>query len=106
MLDTINLVKTVYDIGTGAGKDVSAWIDGRELVFGRKEPGEGAGFLRVLPHEVTITISFPRGHEIPDPQKRTRGVPGSRTHMTVRHIGDLDAYTRRIIDAAYAMAND
>ncbi len=106
MLETVNLIKTVYDIGLGQGKDVNVWIDGLELVFGRKEPGEGGGFLRILPHEVNITLAFPRGHEIPDPQKRTKGVHGSRKSMLVRHIGDLDPYTRRMVDAAYALGKD
>ena len=106
MLETIQLIKTAYDLATGQGKDVAAWIDGVELVFGRKGEGEGSGFVRVHPSEVTITLSFPRGTEIPDPQNRARGVPGSRTKMLIRHAGDLDVYVRRMIDTAYAIDNE
>lgn len=97
------LIKVVYDVCTGEGADVSAWVDGRELVFGRKGEREGPGFLRLLPHEVNVTIAFPRGHDIPDPLKRARGVPGSRTRMTLRTTADLDVYVRRMIDTAYAL---
>jgi len=101
--DTQQLIKIVYDIATGQGRDVNAWVEGRELVFGRKEPGKGTGFLRLLPSEVSLTISFPRGHELPDPLKRARGVRGSRTKLTIRTTSDLDSYVRRMIDAAYAL---
>lgn len=29
LLPAINLIKLIHDLGTGAGYDVSAWIDGR-----------------------------------------------------------------------------
>ena len=104
--DTVQLVKTVYDIGLGQGDDVSVWIEGNELVFGRRDPGSGSGFLRLLPQEVSITLSFPRGHEISDPQKRARGAAGSRTRLTIRMSAEIDVYTRRMIDAAYALDGD
>ena len=97
------MLKAVYDTSLGQGKDVKVWVDGRELVFGTKEPRVGQGFLRLLPLETSVTISFPRGHDIPDPQKRAKGPRGSRTRLTIRTTADLDFYVRRMFDAAYAL---
>ncbi len=103
LLETINVMKAVYDAGTGAGKDVNVWIDGRELVFGKSAEEAGRGFLRLIPGEVSVVIAFPKGSEILDPKKRARGYPGSQTKMTLSHPSDLDTYVRRMIDVAYAL---
>jgi hypothetical protein len=101
LLETIKLLQTIYDAGCGAGHDVSAWIDGRELVFSKGEAGKGRGFLRVTPNETSATVCFPRGHELLDPLKRAKGPRGSETRMMVFHPSEIDAYVRRMIDAAY-----
>ncbi len=101
LLVTQNLIKTVYDYALGQGKDVVAEVQGRELVFHADEPN-GPGFLRVLPAELWLTLSFPRGGEIPDPLKRLKGPRGARLHTLVRDSSELDLYLRRMIDAAYA----
>lgn len=103
MLDTTLLIKAVVDLGTGQGQDVTPWIDGRELVFVRGKDGQGPGFLRVLPQPNAVVLSFPRGSEIPDPLKRMKGVPSSRTRVTVRAISELDPYLRRVVAAAYSL---
>ncbi|MBI4820663.1 MAG: hypothetical protein HY791_30645 [Deltaproteobacteria bacterium] len=103
ILETTLLIKAVYDLGTGQGKDVAAWVDGRELVFVRGEEGKGPGFLRMLPQANAVVVSFPRGHEISDPLSRMKGVAGSRTRVTVRSISELDPYLRRVVAAAYAL---
>lgn len=103
LLETIKLLKAIHDVATGAGPDVSVWIDGRQMVFGRGEPRTGRGFLRVMPGETNAIVSFPRGHQLHDPGKRAKGPSGSETRMTLGHLGDLDPYVRRMIDAAYAL---
>ncbi len=103
ILETVNLIKSVYDIATGQGADVSVWVHGRELVFARGEPGSGPGFVRVLPADTMITVAFPRGMYIFDPKKRMKGVPGSRTRVVIRATMELDSYVRRLIEAAYAL---
>jgi hypothetical protein len=102
LLPTINLIKTIYDTGLGAGKDVTAWIDGRELVFSKGED-KGRGFMRAIPLETSVTLCFPRGHELLDPKKRAKGARGSETRVLIRDQMDLDLYIRRMIDAAYSV---
>jgi hypothetical protein len=92
LLETINVMKTVYDAATGAGSDVNVWIDGRELVFGRSAEQAGRGFLRIIPGEATIVIAFPKGNELLDKQKRLRGYPGSQKTTTLAHPSDVDTY--------------
>lgn len=101
LLVTQNLIKTVYDYALGQGRDVEVKVEGRELAFRRGESA-GAGFLRVLPAELWLTLSFPRGGEIPDPLGRLKGPRGARKQCLVRDSSELDLYARRLIDAAYA----
>ncbi len=101
--ETQQLLRTIYDLGLGQGKDACAWIDGREMAFGRGEPRRNRGFLRVIPGEVAVVLAFPRGHELFDPKKKTKGPRGSQTSMSITHATQLDLYVRRLIDAAYAM---
>jgi hypothetical protein len=102
ILETVNVMKTIYDAGTGAGKDVSVSIDGRELVFTKGDAG-GRGFLRMIPGEVAVRIAFPKGSLVFDPEKRAKGYPGSQTSFSVAHPSEIDTYVRRMIDAAYAL---
>jgi hypothetical protein len=102
-LETTMLLKQVHDLALGTGRDVTVWIDGRELVFGRGAPRRGRGFLRVVPGEVQLVLAFPRGHELFDPKQRARGPRGSQTQLTIGHAIDLDPYVRRMIDSAYAL---
>lgn len=102
LLETVNLIKAVYDLATGEGKDVEAFVHGRELVFARREP-TGAGFVRLLPQETSVVISFPRGPELFDPGKRLRGFPTARRSLTLRSTMQLDPYVRRLIDEAYRL---
>lgn len=101
--EVVQMMLVVLDYSQGQGKDVKTWIDGRELVFGTAEMGEGSGFLRLLPHEANVVIAFPRGHDLPDPKNRAKGPRGSRTRLTVRTTTDIDLYVRRMIDAAYVI---
>jgi hypothetical protein len=100
LLETQLLIKSIYDLATGEGKDVVAAIDGRELVFRR---GEAAtpGFLRVLPAATSVTIGFPKGPSLFDPGKRLKGVANARRSLVLRSSMDLDPYVRRLIDEAY-----
>jgi hypothetical protein len=100
--ETTMLLKAAYDIAVATGPDVADWVHGRELVFSRSEPGESRGFLRILPLDVLLQLAFPKGKELFDPQKRLRGVPGSQLRLTVRGMGDLDPYARRLVEEAYA----
>jgi hypothetical protein len=101
--ETLQMMMVVHDLCLGQGPSVQVWIDGRELVYGTR-PGPGAaGFLRMLPLPVTVTLAFPRGHELPDPSRRAKGPPGARTRLTLRTTADLDLYVRRMIDAAYRL---
>lgn len=97
------LLKALYDMGLGQGKDVVFFLEGRELVLARGEP-KGYGFVRFLPEETGVTISFPSGAQLFDPAKRMRGFPGSRTRVTLRSLLDMDPYVRRLVDQAYAVA--
>ena len=81
LLVTQNLIKTVYDYAMGQGPKVVA---------------------EVLPAELWLTLSFPRGGEIPDPLKRLKGPKGTRLRTLVRDSSELDLYLRRMIDAAHA----
>ncbi len=101
LYETTLLLKSIYDLGTGLGKDVVVSIDGRELVFCRKDK-PGRGFLRIIPQEAQLIVAFPRGHALFDPKKRTKGPPNAQTTLTVRQGGDLDIYFRRLLDSAYA----
>lgn len=103
ILATVNILKTIYDVGSGEGADVVVWIEGRQMVFGRGEPNTGRGFLRVTPGETNIILAFPRGHEVMDPKKRATGPRGSETKMVINHPSEIDPYVRRMIDAAYAI---
>jgi len=102
-LETTNIMRVIYDACLGQGSKVVVWVDGKELAFGTQSEGQGHGFIRMMPLEAAVILAFPRGHEIPDPQKRTSGVPYSRTTMNVYHPSDIDSYVRRMIDAAYAL---
>src|SRR5687768_3469309 len=101
LLSTIKLLQVIYDLASGAGPDVSAWIEGRELVFGKGDERAGTIFLRVTPQETAAILSFPRGHELFDPLKRAKGPPHSQTRLVVTHPSEIDLYVRRMIDAAY-----
>lgn len=104
ILETVNLIKAVYDIASGEGPEVSAWVHGRELVFGKGEEGQGSGFVRVLPADTMITLTFPRGSELFDPAKRLKGMPPTASRrLNIRATIELDMYVRRLIDAAYAL---
>lgn len=102
LFETVQLIKIIYDLATGEGRDVIAQVDGRELVFHRGEP-KGAGFVRLLPAETSVTLSFPLGARLFDPGKRLKGVPGSRLRITLRGKQDVDPYVRRLVDNAYAI---
>jgi hypothetical protein len=103
LLETITVMKTVYDAATGAGADVNVWIDGREMVFGKSKEATSRGFLRMIPGEATVVIAFPKGNQILDKQKRTKGYPGSQMRMTLAHPSDVDTYVRRMIEVACAL---
>lgn len=102
LLETQQLLRAIYDMALGQGKDTCAWIDGRELVFGRGEPRGGRGFLRVIPGEVAAVLAFPMGHRIMDPKKKAKGPAGSQTSLSITHASQLDAYLRRMVESAYA----
>jgi hypothetical protein len=103
LLPTIKLLQALFDVGTGAGYDVDCWIDGREMVFGRGEPGEGQGFLRVTPLEATVILSFPNGDRLFDPRKRGSGPPNSQKRIMIGHPSEIDFYVRRLIEEAYEL---
>jgi len=102
-LDSQKLIRVIYDACLGQGANVTAWIVGKELVFGSQGEDVGSGFVRIMPFDVSLILAFPRGHEIPDPQKKMSGVPNSRTTMTLHYPSDVDVYVRRMIDVAYAL---
>lgn len=106
LYDTTKVLKALYDLGLGAGGDASAWLDGRELVFGRGEPGHGRGFMRVIAREASVIVAFPAGSQIMDPKKRAKGPPGSQTSMVVTHYSELDTYFRRMLESAYALEEE
>jgi hypothetical protein len=103
LLETQKLLKSTYDVALGNGSDVVVWIDGRELVFGRGEPKTGRGFLRVVPGEARIVLSFPKGYRINDPSKRLKGPKNATASTTLGYVGELDMYLRRIITDAYLL---
>jgi hypothetical protein len=102
-LDTIKLIKLVYDTALGAGLGVEGYVEGRELVFSRGEPGVGRGFLRLISHETAVTIAFPRGQELLDPKKRLQGPVNSERRVLIRDSVDFDLYVRRLVEAACAL---
>ena len=99
--EVTDMMLVLHDYCVGQGKEVKVTLEGTEMVFRTKD--DGFGFLRVLPMEVTVMVSFPRGHEIPDPKERTKGPVNSRKKMIARTTADIDLYIRRMIDAAYAI---
>lgn len=101
-LDTIKLLKALYDMGTGVGPGVTAWIDGRELVFTKQPPGTDRGFLRLIPSEASVIVAFPAGDRLFDPRKRLRGPPRSQKSLVLGYANEIDLDVRRLIDAAYA----
>ena len=102
LLESQQLLRAIYDMALGQGRDACVWIDGRELVFGRGEPRRNRGFLRVIPGEVAAVLAFPAGHRIMDPKKRAKGPVGSQTSLSLTHASQLDAYLRRMVESAYA----
>lgn len=102
-LETQQLLRAIYDMAYGHGGDVVVWIDGREMVFGRGEVRRNRGFLRVIPMEVAVLLAFPRGGELFDPKKITKGPAGSQTSASITHSTQLDAYLRRLVEQAYAL---
>jgi hypothetical protein len=105
LFETTQLLKVIYDVTLGAGKDVAATIEGKELVF-RKGQNTGRGFLRVIPMEVYVLIAFPKGQELFDPRKRTQGPPGSQKTTLIRDTIDFDIYVRGLLAQAYALEKD
>ncbi len=103
LYETKMLLKTMYDLGCGQGKDVEVWIEGRELVFGRGEEGRNRGFMRLIPQEISIILGFPIGDQLFDPKNRAKGPPGSQKSLVIRDAADLDPYVRRMISQAYAL---
>ena len=102
-LEMQQLIRVVYDTCCGQGSNVIVTIQGKELVFGVQEDGEDFGFARLMPFATSALLSFPRGHEIPDPQSRAKGAINSRTSMTLHYASDVDTYVRRMISTAYAL---
>lgn len=105
-LEMQQLIRVVYDACCGQGSNVVVTIQGKELVFSTQEDGEDFGFVRLMPFGNSAILSFPRGHEIPDPQSRTKGAINSRTSMTIHYATDIDVYVRRMIGIAYALEQD
>jgi hypothetical protein len=103
LLATTLLLKQLHDCALGQGKDVAAWIEGQELVFGRGAPRSGRGFLRLLPGDAHVVVAFPRAPELFDPQRRLRGPRGSQAHVVLTVAGGLDPYTRRLVECAHAV---
>ncbi len=101
-LDTIKLISALYDMAMGQGRDVTAWIDGRELVFTREEPGSDRGFVRLIPSEAHVIVAFPAGDRLFDPRKRLKGPARSQKSLVLGYAGEIDLDVRRLIDAAYA----
>ncbi len=101
-LDTIKILKSLYDMALGQGRDVKVWIDGRELVFTKQEPGTDRGFLRLIPSEAHVIVAFPAGDRLFDPRKRLKGPARSQKSLVLGYAGEIDLDVRRLIDAAYA----
>ncbi len=101
--ETQKLMKVVYDLALGLGKDVSTFLEGRELGFTRGT-AKFPGFLRMLPEETSVTLYFPQGPRLLDPKKKLRGYPSSTARLVLYSTLDLDPYTRRLVDQAYAIA--
>ena len=105
-LEMQQLIRVVYDACCGQGKNVAAKLQGKELAFSTEEDGDDFGFVRLMPLATSAILSFPRGHEIPDPQGRTNGAVNSRTSMTLYYASDVDVYVRRMIGIAYTLEQD
>ena len=103
LLDTQKLLRALYDVGTSPGPDISVWVDGRELVFGRTENAGGRGFMRLIPAEVRVVVAFPRGFDLFDPMGRLKGPMNSQRSLTLGHAFELDHYVRRLIETAYQL---
>lgn len=103
LFETQKTLKALYELGTGQGKDVNSWIDGRELVIGRGEAKEGRGFVRLLPIEALVILAFPRGSELLDPKKKLQGLAGSQLSMALSSPYEVDTYVRRLVDTAYSI---
>lgn len=101
LLETQKLLRALYDVGSGLGADVSVWVDGRELVFGRSEGGRG--FMRLIPADIRVLVAFPRGYELFDPRGRLKGPHRSQKSLSLGHVFEIDAYVRRLIDGAYQL---
>ncbi len=103
LLGTTRLLKQLYDLALGQGRDVQAGLEGQELVFGRGAPRQGRGFLRLLPGDAHVVLAFPRAPELLDPQRRLRGPRGSQAQLVLTVAGGLDPYVRRLVESAHAL---
>ena len=104
LFETQKLMKAIYDLAMGEGDGyAAASIEGRELVFSKDEGGR-PGFLRMLPSPTSVTLSFPQGGELLDPNKRLKGPAGARKRVTLNSVQELDPYIRRLIDQAYEIS--
>lgn len=102
-LDTIKLLKVLYDIGTGMGPDAVAYVEGRELVVTRGKKGRGRGFIRVIPSGASVILAFPDPDRLFDPQNRLKGPSRSQRTVTFGYPAEIDPYIRRLIEFAYHM---
>ncbi len=102
LLDQQKLLRALYDLAYGCGADVSCWVQGRELVFGRGEKESGRGFVRLIPLDVMVMCAFPRGDRLFDPTNRLQGPQVGQRSLTLMHHHEIDPHVRRILHAAYA----
>ncbi|MBK6686954.1 MAG: hypothetical protein IPG45_20975 [Deltaproteobacteria bacterium] len=103
LLETQKMMRATYDLAMGTAKDVVVWIDGRELVFGKGQPRQGRGFLRLIPGEVRIVLAFPNAPALFDPKKVLKGPKGSQASVSIGYVAELDTYLRRLVEQASSL---
>ena len=101
LLETIRLLRALYDVATGVGAEVEVGVEGRELVFRCASREGGRGFLRVTAKETSALVVFPDGRDLLDPERRLRGAYGRGRTLVVSSASEVDTYVRRLIEAAY-----
>ena len=102
-LEMQKLLVALRDLGEAQGRDVTVRVDGRELVFSRGEGQSDRGFVRLIPADARVVIAFPRGGELFDPRGRLTGPIDSQKSLTVDSVSGIDAYVRRLFEAAYGV---
>lgn len=81
------------------GPDVNEHLDGSEITYQRR----GQPFVTVRAAKQHLTVAFPPGLTLPDPNGRLLR-RGGETYVSVDHPDALDGHVQEFVRRAYAAA--